>query len=113
MAELWVPGRPKPKERPRRGRNNTMYTPRPTLDAQRRIAEAWREANLPVFEGPTGVSLRFLPEGTLIIVEPMEDVEKILLRADIDNLSKLVLDGLNKVAWADDAKVVGLHVEKL
>lgn len=33
-------------------------------------------------------------------------------RPDGDNISKLVKDALNTVAWADDAQVVSLHVWK-
>ncbi len=33
-------------------------------------------------------------------------------RPDADNLSKLIKDALNTVAWRDDAQVVSLHVWK-
>lgn len=33
-------------------------------------------------------------------------------KPDADNVAKLVLDALNRVAWEDDAQVVDLHVHK-
>jgi len=33
-------------------------------------------------------------------------------RADVDNLSKSILDGLNGIAFEDDSQVVDLHVHK-
>lgn len=34
-------------------------------------------------------------------------------RPDVDNVSKLILDALNGVAWVDDAQVAVLHVAKV
>jgi Holliday junction resolvase RusA-like endonuclease len=33
-------------------------------------------------------------------------------RIDLDNLSKAVLDGCNKVVWKDDRQIVDLHLKK-
>ena len=34
------------------------------------------------------------------------------VKPDLDNLTKAVLDGLNKIAWNDDAQIIALHVMK-
>lgn len=34
-------------------------------------------------------------------------------RVDLDNLSKAVLDGLNKIVYADDRQIVELHLKKV
>ncbi len=49
-------------------------------------------------------------EGSLIV-----DLEFFLgdqRRVDLDNLSKAVLDGLNKIVYADDMQIVDLHLHK-
>lgn len=33
-------------------------------------------------------------------------------KSDIDNIAKIVLDGLNKVAWNDDAQVTKMKISK-
>lgn len=35
-----------------------------------------------------------------------------IIRPDADNIAKIVLDGLNKVAYKDDSQVVDLHCKK-
>ena len=35
-----------------------------------------------------------------------------LIARDLDNLSKAVLDGMNKVIWDDDKQVIRLHLSK-
>lgn len=33
-------------------------------------------------------------------------------KADIDNIAKIILDGLNKVAYNDDAQVTKMNISK-
>lgn len=104
-----VPGQPHPAERPRgmprKGKGGRMFvvylTPDRTLEAEARVADAYRAA----FPG----------------TEPTEDLVAVLITAhratkvwaDTDNLAKTVLDGLNGVAWADDRQVATLGVERV
>lgn len=100
-----VTGRPHPKARPRftrRGKKIITYTPQTTVDAERRIIAAWRKATggTPQTNPHTRykVTLRFiLPDRR---------------RVDLDNLTKTVLDALNRRAWADDTQIYQIHAQK-
>lgn len=41
-----------------------------------------------------------------------EGLEKPTKKPDVDNIAKIVLDSLNKIAFNDDAQIVGLIVLK-
>ena len=89
-----VPGRPVPKGRPRVVRGHT-YTPAATVAAERTIAFLARKAGAKPVKGPVAVRMGFF----------FQDGRA---RRDIDNLTKLVLDALNSVAFKDDRHVIQL-----
>lgn len=100
LASMTLWGQPKPKERPRFGKGRA-FTSASTIQAETAILDAFEHEN-PLFE-PT-----------------IEDVEitmhfyrKTRQTADLDNLAKLVLDALNRVAYADDSQVVALHLYRV
>lgn len=110
------------KGRPRWGRGRT-YTPKATKDAEKKIADAYRGASIrkygKVVSAPKKVPVTFRVD---VYKEPPmswpPDVPKWLkpnlpfvVTPDSDNSSKLK-DGLNGVAWHDDAQVVDDHVIK-
>ena len=90
-AAFTVDGEPIPKARPRLGRHGKTYTPSRTTTWEEQVGWTYREAQGPEFHGSVHVTLRFR--------------RKSRRRADLDNLIKSVLDGLNGVAWQDDSQV--------
>ena len=96
---ITIPGRPVPKARPRlgmRGKTAYIYTPARTKEYEEFIGWTAKAAGCKPLEGPVEVELWCYTKG----------------RADVDNLSKSILDGLNGIAFEDDSQVVDLHVHK-
>jgi len=94
VVHLVFDGEPQSKARARMARNGHVYTPRNTRDAMDYIGARFREVKpdwTPNDEDSYGVIALFFC-GTR-------------QRRDVDNMLKLILDGLNKVAWVDDAQV--------
>lgn len=106
--KLKVDSKPIPKGRPRMTRYGRVFTPATTLQAEAIIAQAW---NGPKYEGLVEVDCVFSPEGTTVIVTPVDGTQS-KLRGDIDNYVKLLMDGLNGVAWLDDKQVIVVRAEK-
>lgn len=115
--EFKIPGKPIAKSRPRLGRNGHVYTPKPT-----RIAEALvKFYGLTIIkrplEEPLSMRIRF---GMPIPKSYSKKQRKMITDGqlhhcktpDIDNLAKLVLDGLNGVAYVDDKQIISLTAEK-
>lgn len=71
--------------------------------AEETIASAY---DGPVFEGPVYVHVTYTFHGqTITIIDASGDEPDKLWQGDIDNLLKTTLDGLQRVAFADDRQV--------
>ena len=109
---FYIEGRPHPKERPRMAKSGHVYTPPKTLEAEKKIAEAYTG---PMYDCPVHVNLFFDIDGCAVSIEPLDipadEVSK--LRGDLDNYAKTVMDALNGVAWIDDKQVMKLTAIKL
>lgn len=118
MVYFFVPGKVQGKARPRfSSRSGTVYTPGKTKSYERQIAEAYE-----VQEG-------LCREGrVMVVIEAVFPIPKSWTRAkkaeamagkippgkpDIDNILKVVLDGLNDVAYEDDKQVVLTQCKKV
>lgn len=97
-SKFIILGEPKSKERPRFTRNGRAYTPQGTRDAEKRVADEYAKQSGFFFEGSVKVSIVFGLTSAR--------------RRDIDNMAKLILDALNKVAYNDDTQVHKLNIEK-
>lgn len=99
-----IPGEPVSKARARftgRGSKVRTYTPAKTLAGEAAVARAFRMAGgrfEPDAEATFGVRVTF-HNGTR-------------QRRDVDNMLKLILDGLNGVAWVDDTQVMEIAGQK-
>jgi Holliday junction resolvase RusA-like endonuclease len=104
VAQFRVDGEPVSKARARftkQGSKSQAYTPEKTHVAEQTMAWHFRaaaRAHKPEGEAAYGVAARFC-SGTR-------------QRRDVDNMMKLLLDGLNGVAWADDNQVVEISARK-
>lgn len=99
--EFWVPGEPHAAQRPQVTKRGT-YTPRATLEAEARVAHAFRVAYPRWTKADTdhGWSL----EITLF--------RGVRIRRDVDNMAKTIMDGLNGTLYRDDFQVLRLIIEQ-
>lgn len=100
LPKVFVLADLKPKERPRSGRGNT-YTPKATQEAEELVAWSFRQRN------PHHRADADTRWGVRIQVWP-----RTKRKADVDNLAKTVLDGLNGVVYKDDAQVDALTITR-
>lgn len=120
-VHLTIPGEPKGKQRPRfNSRSNTVYTPEETFDYENYIKAAYRRYY--------GTAIAFKDELVCVSIKAymsipnnMPKYKRELInqgrlipsrKPDIDNIVKIILDGLNKVAYTDDKQVAVLMASK-
>lgn len=111
-----IPGEPKGKARPRVTKGHA-YTPQATKDYETIVALRYRLSGGKMFDG--AVSLHILAEYTIPKSatkgkrrDMIEGTMLPLKKPDNDNIAKMIMDGLNKVAYHDDSQVAELVVLK-
>lgn len=109
-------GKPQPKERPRVYKGHGI-TPTRTKNYEAMIAKVWATNYPEQAKGDLIVKTAFyMPTPVSWSRTNKEKAERGLIRPsvrpDIDNLVKIVLDGLNGVAFVDDKQVVELTAVK-
>ena len=113
-----VKGEPKGKGRPRFTKNGHVYTPAETSNYETLVGLSYRNsARGHKFTAPVRVTIRAYhkpPKGkSKKVVEDMLNGHILpTKKPDADNIAKIVLDALNKVAWEDDTQVVEMMVAK-
>lgn len=107
-VEFTILGEPIGKARPRFTRTGHAYTPDKTRKYEQAVEDAYNN-----------VTDRYMFDGAvyLRIDAYFKIAKKTKLRLptkkpDIDNIAKIIMDGLNKVAWKDDTQVIKLRVNK-
>lgn len=98
--KTFVPTNPMPKERPRLGRGGGAYTPTKTS-----AYEGWVAVHVASAIALVGYEIPKKGELLLVILQFYRCDKR---RADIDNLQKVILDALNKLAWEDDSYVAAI-----
>lgn len=121
MVTITLPGEPQPKQRPRwrlvKG-HVTTYTPTETTEYQTYVSTEYMKQHGEMFTD-AAVDLnvifymsigRSLPEREKRAIRL--GLKRPLKRPDLDNLIKIIMDGLNGVAYDDDKQVVKIIAEK-
>lgn len=116
---ITIPRAPVPKGRPRfsrRGRTVVTHTPKRTLDAEAWVAECARRVvgECEPMAGALRVDVVFILKrpGRLRRKADPAGLMWAPVRPDVDNLRKLLLDGLSAL-WGDDKQVVGGEAVKV
>jgi len=113
------------KQRPRFDpRTKRAYTPSETKDAEYQVGVAYKGASIRrygrVVRAPRGVPVavrvdcytkapRSWPKWLPTWLKPRMPFTK---KVDVDNALKLVMDGMNGIAYDDDAQVIAVHAFK-
>lgn len=114
-----VEGKPQGKARPRFSRRSgAVYTPSATKAYEKQIADAYREA---AHGGKFTISVGIIVMACFPIPKSWPKAKKLQAmkgelrpgKPDIDNILKIVLDGLNGVAYDDDSLVTEASCTKM
>ncbi len=108
---LVIEGDPVPKGRPRfarRGKFISTYTPAKTAVYERELAiMASNQMEGMILECPIRVEVEAIFQRPIRFNHPNQQPA-----ADVDNLLKIVGDGLNKIVWKDDRQITSALVTK-
>lgn len=119
-VEFTLKGEPQGKDRPRftsRGGYVRTYTSQKTAAYEQAVRQAYLERTNMILEGPIRVTIR----AYMSIPSSYSKAKAQRMRAgherpakkpDVDNIAKVILDGLNHLAYDDDKQVIELAIEK-
>lgn len=115
-----IPGRPVGKGRPRFSRSGHCWTPDRTVAYERDIRLAyWETCGRKCFGADKALSVEIV----LYYVRPkrmtkrnrimaQRGVLRPIVKPDVDNVTKSILDALNGIAFSDDRQIVQVTCEK-
>lgn len=115
MTKFEIPGRPVPKQRPRVVKGHA-YTPKETLEFEKHVALRYKIAGGKMLKGPVTVEITAMyqvPKSWSKKKKEAAEEQPHTQKPDLDNIIKSVLDGLNGVAWEDDAQVSCVIADKM
>jgi Holliday junction resolvase RusA-like endonuclease len=113
-----VPGKPVAKARPRFTKSGHTYTPDKTVNFESLVKLCFQQAKpsrFTLLDEPVRVriSAHYLMPKSAPKKSRIDGERAKTTRPDIDNLIKCVLDGLNGIAWRDDAVVYSVISHKI
>ena len=114
---FFVNGEPKGKGRPRFTKAGHAYTDAKTKQYELLVMESYLDASDGYkFTSPVRVTImaHFKPpkKSKKVVGDMLNGHILPTKKPDVDNIAKIILDGLNRVAWDDDTQVVDLSVSK-
>ena len=120
-CDFEVEGKPTGKGRPRFKRVGNFvqtYTPANTAEYEKLVRLRFQNAGGVITDKPVRIKIVacFAPPKSTRKRDKAEMLANRILperKPDVDNVAKIVLDALNKIAYKDDAQVVELSVKKL
>ncbi len=116
MITFTIPGKPFAKQRPRTTRQGRVYTPAETVSFERTVGQIAMQHFPQPIEGPVKVIIlaTFEPPKSWSKKKVSEHINRPhTQRPDLDNCQKALLDGLNRIAFADDGQVAEIHCRKI
>ncbi|WP_341479250.1 RusA family crossover junction endodeoxyribonuclease [Clostridium cochlearium] len=117
MIKLIIPGEPMGKQRPRVTRFGT-YTPKKTVEYENWVKTCYTLSNDEnKLEGMIKAEIMAymsIPKSTSKKKrqEMLEGKIRPTKKPDVDNMAKIILDSLNKLAFDDDKQIVECSIEK-
>lgn len=118
--EIYIPGDPQGKGRPRFTRGGRAYTPERTKDYEAKLREAWFAEGYPELAFPAGIPLKLTVECRFKIPVSASRKKQLMMlegripcckKPDLDNCIKVV-DALKGVAFQDDSQIVLIKASK-
>ena len=112
-----IPGEPKGKQRPRfNAKTRATYTPSETVQYEKMVKILTHAAGKPI-EGPVRVTIHAyykIPESASKAEQNdmWYGVRRPEKKPDIDNVVKIIMDGMNGAAYKDDKQVVEIVAKK-
>lgn len=108
-----IPIEPVAKGRPRFTKTGRTYSPKKNVDFEKAVVDWADKQTWVVHESdvPLSVIVDFYikrPKSVSVKKRPLP-----VVRSDIDNYLKAILDSLNGIAWADDCQIVELKARKM
>lgn len=112
-----IKGEPRGKGRPRFTKNGHAYTDEKTKAYECLVWQSYLDAaNGYKFTSPVRVIImaHFKPpkKSKKVVGDMLAGHILPTKKPDVDNVAKIILDGLNRIAWDDDTQVVDLSVSK-
>lgn len=110
-----IPGKPFAKQRPRVGKWGT-YTPEQTVAFENTVRDYGLQHFKAPFVGPVRLVIlaTFQPAKSWSKKKTAEHLGGYhTQKPDLDNCQKAILDGLNRVAYADDSQVAEIQCRKV
>lgn len=116
MITFTIPGKPFAKQRPRATRQGRVYTPKETVSFEQTVGTIASQHFKTPLEGPVRVTVYATFETPKSWSK--KKTAKLINRhhtqkPDSDNIIKAVLDGMNRIAFADDAQAAEQFVRKM